>query len=63
MTENVNKLLLENLLPCHVTNFFIGKNVPNQVIQVYRLYKHTQIKISLLMQTRILPMCLWSPVL
>ncbi|MCJ8749083.1 hypothetical protein PDJAM_G00172260 [Pangasius djambal] len=30
MTENVNKLLLENLLPCHVTNFFIGKNVPNQ---------------------------------
>ncbi|XP_026798864.1 adenylate cyclase type 4 isoform X2 [Pangasianodon hypophthalmus] len=30
MTENINKLLLENLLPCHVTNFFIGKNVPNQ---------------------------------
>ncbi|KAG7314103.1 hypothetical protein KOW79_022599 [Hemibagrus wyckioides] len=30
MTENVNKLLLKNLLPCHVTNFFIGKNVPNQ---------------------------------
>ncbi|XP_060772979.1 adenylate cyclase type 4-like isoform X2 [Neoarius graeffei] len=30
MTENVNKLLLENLLPCHVTNFFIGKSVPNQ---------------------------------
>ncbi|GAA6070754.1 adenylate cyclase type 4-like, partial [Tachysurus ichikawai] len=30
MTENVNKLLLENLLPCHVTNFFIGKNVPNK---------------------------------
>ncbi|KAI5087951.1 adenylate cyclase type 2 isoform X3 [Silurus meridionalis] len=30
MTENVNKLLLENLLPSHVTDFFIGKNVPNQ---------------------------------
>ncbi|XP_047008322.1 adenylate cyclase type 4 isoform X2 [Ictalurus punctatus] len=29
-TENVNKLLLENLLPSHVTNFFIGKTVPNQ---------------------------------
>ncbi|XP_062865203.1 adenylate cyclase type 4-like [Trichomycterus rosablanca] len=29
-TENVNRLLLENLLPLHVTNFFIGKNVHNQ---------------------------------
>lgn len=28
--ENVNKLLLENLLPLHVTNFFIGKNISNQ---------------------------------
>ncbi|KAF5901909.1 adenylate cyclase type 4-like, partial [Clarias magur] len=30
MTENVNKLLLQNLLPSHVTNFFMGKNVTNQ---------------------------------
>ncbi|KAI4893595.1 hypothetical protein NFI96_027406, partial [Prochilodus magdalenae] len=29
-TENVNRLLLQNLLPLHVTNFFIGKNVLNQ---------------------------------
>ncbi|XP_026887800.2 adenylate cyclase type 4-like [Electrophorus electricus] len=29
-TENVNRLLLQNLLPIHVTNFFIGKDVPNQ---------------------------------
>ncbi|XP_072526300.1 LOW QUALITY PROTEIN: adenylate cyclase type 4-like [Salminus brasiliensis] len=29
-TENVNRLLLQNLLPLHVTNFFIGKDVPNQ---------------------------------
>ncbi|KAM9449931.1 adenylate cyclase type 4 isoform 1-T2 [Clarias gariepinus] len=29
-TENVNKLLLQNLLPSHVTNFFMGKNVTNQ---------------------------------
>ncbi|XP_076846788.1 adenylate cyclase type 4 [Brachyhypopomus gauderio] len=29
-TENVNRLLLQNLLPIHVTDFFIGKDVPNQ---------------------------------
>ncbi|XP_056620140.1 adenylate cyclase type 4 isoform X2 [Triplophysa dalaica] len=29
-TKNVNKLLLQNLLPGHITDFFIGKDVPNQ---------------------------------
>uniref|UniRef100_A0AAR2LAF7 adenylate cyclase n=1 Tax=Pygocentrus nattereri TaxID=42514 RepID=A0AAR2LAF7_PYGNA len=29
-TDNVNRLLLQNLLPIHVTNFFIGKDVRNQ---------------------------------
>ncbi|XP_067303732.1 adenylate cyclase type 4-like isoform X2 [Pseudorasbora parva] len=29
-TKNVNRLLLQNLLPGHVTDFFIGKDVPNQ---------------------------------
>ncbi|KAG1929759.1 adenylate cyclase type 4-like [Pimephales promelas] len=29
-TKNVNRLLLQNLLPGHVTEFFIGKDVPNQ---------------------------------
>ncbi|XP_073715718.1 adenylate cyclase type 2 [Misgurnus anguillicaudatus] len=29
-TKNVNKLLLQNLLPGHVTDFFIGKDVANQ---------------------------------
>ncbi|XP_051981336.1 adenylate cyclase type 4-like [Xyrauchen texanus] len=29
-TKNVNKLLLQILLPEHVTEFFIGKDVPNQ---------------------------------
>ncbi|KAG9259963.1 adenylate cyclase type 4-like [Astyanax mexicanus] len=29
-TESVNRLLLQNLLPLHVTNFFIGKDIPNQ---------------------------------
>ncbi|XP_030635308.1 adenylate cyclase type 4 [Chanos chanos] len=28
--ENVNKLLLQNLLPAHVTEFFIGKAIKNQ---------------------------------
>lgn len=40
MTENVNKLLLENLLPSHVTNFFIGKTVPNQVIKHDKTHTH-----------------------
>ncbi|XP_066507814.1 adenylate cyclase type 4-like [Hoplias malabaricus] len=30
ITENVNKLLLQNLLPLHVTDYFIGKDVHNQ---------------------------------
>lgn len=29
--ENVNKLLLENVLPLHVASFFMGKAVRNQV--------------------------------
>lgn len=29
--ENVNKLLLQNVLPLHVASFFIGKTVRNQV--------------------------------
>lgn len=29
--ENVNKLLLQNVLPLHVASFFIGKTVCNQV--------------------------------
>ncbi|XP_077083534.1 adenylate cyclase type 4 isoform X1 [Siphateles boraxobius] len=29
-TKNVNRLLLQNLLPGHVTEFYIGKDVPNQ---------------------------------
>uniref|UniRef100_A0A673BQU9 adenylate cyclase n=1 Tax=Sphaeramia orbicularis TaxID=375764 RepID=A0A673BQU9_9TELE len=28
--ENVNKLLLQNVLPLHVASFFMGKNVQNQ---------------------------------
>lgn len=34
-TKNVNKLLLQNLLPGHVTDFFIGKDVRNQVTQTH----------------------------
>ncbi|XP_016348395.1 adenylate cyclase type 4-like [Sinocyclocheilus anshuiensis] len=30
-TKNVNRLLLQNLLPEHVTDFFIGKDIQNQV--------------------------------
>ncbi|XP_043100751.1 adenylate cyclase type 4-like [Puntigrus tetrazona] len=29
-TKNVNRLLLQNLLPEHVTDFFIGKDIQNQ---------------------------------
>lgn len=29
--ENVNKLLLQNVLPLHVASFFMGKTVRNQV--------------------------------
>ncbi|XP_073763900.1 adenylate cyclase type 2 [Danio rerio] len=29
-TKNVNRLLLQNLLPGHVTDFFIGKDIQNQ---------------------------------
>ncbi|XP_046872296.1 adenylate cyclase type 4-like isoform X1 [Hypomesus transpacificus] len=29
-TENVNKLLLQNILPLHVTSFFMGKTIRNQ---------------------------------
>uniref|UniRef100_A0AAX7TX67 adenylate cyclase n=1 Tax=Astatotilapia calliptera TaxID=8154 RepID=A0AAX7TX67_ASTCA len=28
--ENVNKLLLQNVLPLHVASFFVGKNINNQ---------------------------------
>lgn len=30
--ENVNKLLLQNVLPLHVASFFMGKTVRNQVM-------------------------------
>ena len=29
--ENVNKLLLQNVLPLHVASFFMGKTIRNQV--------------------------------
>lgn len=29
--ENVNRLLLQNVLPLHVASFFIGKTIRNQV--------------------------------
>lgn len=29
--ENINKLLLQNVLPLHVASFFMGKTVRNQV--------------------------------
>ena len=31
--ENVNKLLLQNVLPLHVASFFMGKTVRNQVMK------------------------------
>uniref|UniRef100_A0A673HQ96 adenylate cyclase n=1 Tax=Sinocyclocheilus rhinocerous TaxID=307959 RepID=A0A673HQ96_9TELE len=31
-TKNVNRLLLQNLLPEHVTDFFIGKDIQNQLV-------------------------------
>ncbi len=35
-TKNVNRLLLQNLLPEHVTDFFIGKDIQNQVKHAQR---------------------------
>lgn len=29
--ENINKLLLQNVLPLHVASFFMGKAIRNQV--------------------------------
>lgn len=29
--ENINKLLLDNVMPPHVGSFFMGKDVTNQV--------------------------------
>lgn len=29
--ENVNRLLLQNVLPLHVASFFMGKTIRNQV--------------------------------
>lgn len=39
--ENVNRLLLQNVLPLHVASFFIGKTIRNQVTEIRQslLYK------------------------
>lgn len=29
--ENINRLLLQNVLPLHVASFFLGKSIRNQV--------------------------------